>query len=153
MHVPFRSPLSPSLVAIALCLTIAGCRDAPTATAVDGIQMAKGGGKGPTVDATDPTGAPQETTLDVRVLGNGFEDGSEVKLLLNGVATGKVRTNSVKFVGRKELVANITIDLDADIALYDVQVIVPGGREGIVAVGATVEGKRTGDVSAEWRVG
>ena len=131
MHLPFRSTLSSSLVAIALSVVVAGCTDAPTATAVDGIQMAKGGGKGPTVDATDPTGAPQETTLDVRVLGSGFEDGFWVKLLLNGVDKGKVRTNSVKFVGRRELVANITIDLDADIALYDVHVIGPGGKKGI----------------------
>lgn len=131
MHVPFRSPLSPSLVAIALAVVVAGCSDAPTTTAVDGIQMAKGGGKGPTVEATDPTGAHQDTTLNVRVLGSGFEEGSDVKLLLQRKETGKVRTISVRFVGPRELVARVTIDLDADIALYDVQVIGPGGKKGI----------------------
>ena len=131
MHLPFRSPLSPSLVAIAMSVVVAGCTDAPTTTAVDGIQMAQGGGKGPTVTKTDPPGAPQGTTLDVRVLGNGFEEGSNVELLLAGQATEKLKTNTVRFVSRRELVANITIDSDADIALYDVQVIGPGGKKGI----------------------
>src|SRR3712207_4311295 len=64
---------------------------------------------GPVVTSTVPTSTEQGTTLDVRVLGSGFDNGSKVTLLLNGAATGKVVTNSTRYVSGKELVANITV--------------------------------------------
>ena len=114
-----------------------GCGDPPTQPGVDSVSLAKGGnggGGGPKVRQTDPDSAPQDITLDVRVLGSGFEPGAVATFLLDGVATGGVRTNSTGFVSAKELVANITISEDAIIDLYDVEVFLAGpGRRGIGA--------------------
>lgn len=90
-----------------------------------------GGGGGPTVTATDPTYAPQDTTLDVRVLGSGFDRGSRADFALGGVVGPKVRTNSTRFVSSKELVANVTIALDAETGLYDAIVTTSTGKKGI----------------------
>ncbi len=121
------------LAAVAAAL---GCGDQPTQPRVDGVSLAKGGngGGGPKVRGTDPTSAPQDITLDVRVLGSGFEPGAVATFLLDGVATNGVRTNSTQFVGARELVANITISGNAIIDLYDVEVLLAGpGRRGIGA--------------------
>lgn len=90
-----------------------------------------GGGSDPTVDGVDPVSAPQDTTLDVRVFGSNFDDGSSVALLLDGSTTKKVKTNATTFVSATELVANITIDADAEPDLYDVQVTTSRGKKGI----------------------
>jgi hypothetical protein len=113
-----------------------GCGDRPTQPQVGGVSLAKGGkgGGGPKVSETDPDSASQDTTLDVRVLGSGFEPGAVATFLLDGAATDSVRTNSTRFVGARELVANITIAVDAIIDLYDVEVLLAGpGRRGIGA--------------------
>ncbi len=97
-----------------------------------GIPGPPGGGNGdPTVDDTDPASASQSTTLDVRVLGSNYDAGSQVAFLLDGVATGRVTTNSTTFVSDKELVANVTIAADAEPDLYDVQVTTAKGKKGI----------------------
>lgn len=89
----------------------------------------------PNVSTTDPTGAPQDTTLDVRVLGSNFDRGSRADLALDcEVAcqvTEKVRTNSTRFISASELVANITIAADATVELYDVLVTTSKGKRGI----------------------
>jgi hypothetical protein len=90
-----------------------------------------GGESDPTVAATDPDGAPQDVTLDVRVLGTGFVSGSEVDFLLDGKGTKEVQTNSTSFVSDTELVANITITADAQPELYDVRVTTPKGKKGV----------------------
>jgi hypothetical protein len=95
------------------------------------LEAAKAGGPAPVVDATDPNQAPQDTTLDVRVLGANFDDGSTVQFLLDQQPTNKVKTNSTAFVNAGELRANITIALDAVVALYDVEVTALRGRKGI----------------------
>ena len=95
------------------------------------LEAAKASGPAPVVDATDPNQAPQETTIDVRVLGANFDDGSTVQFLLDQQPTNKVTTNSTTFVNSGELRANITIALDAAVALYDVQVTALRGRKGI----------------------
>ncbi len=122
------------LAAVAAAL---GCGDQPTQPRIDGVSLAKGGnggGGGPKVRGTDPDSAPQDITLNVRVLGSGFEPGAVATFLLDGVATNGVRTNSTQFVGARELVANITISGNAIIDLYDVEVLLAGpGRRGIGA--------------------
>ena len=45
--------------------------------------------------------------------------------------TTKVRTNSMTFVSSRELIANVTIEADAALALYDVEVLAKGGKKGI----------------------
>ena len=74
----------------------------------------------PTVTATDPDTAVQDTTLDVTVIGTGFDNGSVADWLLAGVADPRVRTNSTRYVSSRSLVANITIASDAVPAAYDV---------------------------------
>jgi hypothetical protein len=93
--------------------------------------LAKGGESTPTVDATSPASAPQDTTLDVRVFGSAFDNGSTASFLLNGKPTPKVRTNGTSFISPTELVANITIAADAVVDLYDVQVTTTGGKKGV----------------------
>jgi len=123
---------------VATTVWVAGCQDAPIAPEVEpSLARTSGGGGGggapkdPTVSSTDPTEAPQDTTLDVHVFGSNYSAGDEVTLLLGGTATDKVTTNSTRYVSSRELVANVTIALDATVALYDVQVASIVGRRGI----------------------
>ncbi|HET6363064.1 MAG TPA: hypothetical protein VFH11_13570 [Gemmatimonadota bacterium] len=85
----------------------------------------------PTVTATVPNTAPQDTTLDVQVSGSGFDRGSRVDLALDGVVSSSMKTNSTRFVNKTRLVANITIAADAEVALYDVIVTTTKGKRGI----------------------
>ncbi len=104
--------------------------DRPTGPDASILAAKGGGGGGPKVNAAEPNNAPQDTTLDIRVIGSGFEDGSVVKLLLAGNSTPKIVTNSTSFVDGNTLIANITIAIDADVALHDIEVTPPrGGRE------------------------
>jgi hypothetical protein len=68
------------------------------------------------------------------VLGSGFDAGSKADWAIDGDTTfalTRVRTNSTTFVSSSELVANITIEADASITLYDVIVWTGGGKKGI----------------------
>lgn len=120
--------LSTTLVAAIL----GGCREeAATGPEVIGVQLAKPGAEDPEVTGADPPGAPQDTTLDVEVSGSGFDRGSMVQLTLGGVASEKVRTNSTRYRNASTLIANITIDADADVDLYDVEVTTASRKKGI----------------------
>jgi uncharacterized membrane protein len=90
-----------------------------------------GGTTGPTVKSTNPTGSSPGVTLDVRVLGSGYDAGSRADFALKGVVGPNVVTNRTTYVSSKELVANITIASTADVALYDVIVTAGTGRKGI----------------------
>lgn len=115
-------------------LVLFGCAtEVPTSPPV-GFNAAKGGATGPTVRAADPDSGLVNTTLDVRVLGSGFDIGSSAIWALAGdtaFATTKVKTNSTRFVSSRELVANITIAPDAPLALFDIVVKTAGGKKGI----------------------
>jgi probable HAF family extracellular repeat protein len=87
-----------------------------------------------TVATTEPLGAPRTTTLNVRVLGSGYDAGSRAVWALDGdtaLATTKIRTNSTAFVSDTELVANITIEADAPLAVYDVAIETLTGKKGL----------------------
>src|SRR5688572_18608965 len=76
------------------------------------IEAARAAGSGPRVTATDPDTGFRSTTIDVQVLGSGFDTGSKVVWALNGdtaFATTHVKTNSTRYVSSKKLIANITI--------------------------------------------
>jgi probable HAF family extracellular repeat protein len=109
--------------------------DAPTtAPRIDRIDAARVAASGPTVKTTDPDTGFRNTTLDVRILGSGFDNGSRVVWALNGdttYATTRVKTNSTRYVKSGEVVANITIASDATLDLYDVVVVTLAGRKGI----------------------
>ena len=128
-----------SLAAIAASFTlvstilVVGCQqESPAGPSVTDAKFAKGGGGGgPAVDAADPNSAPQDITLDVRVIGSGFDNGSVVKFLKGGQSTPKIVTNSSTFIDRKNIIANITIAVDAEVALYDIEVTTVRGKKGI----------------------
>jgi probable HAF family extracellular repeat protein len=87
-----------------------------------------------TVATADPLGAPRTTTLNVRVLGSGYDDGSRAVWALDGdtsLATTRIRTNSTAFVSDTELVANITIEADAPLAVYDIAIETLTGKKGL----------------------
>jgi len=118
-------------VALGAVLIASSCaHDDPNEPIISDISLAKGG-PGPKVDEAIPPDAPQDTTLEVQVIGSGFDNGSEVTMTLDGTVTGKVHTNSTQFVSPQELRANITIDLEADTALYDVEVMTTRGKKGV----------------------
>lgn len=131
-----RSTALSTVITVMAMLAMTGCQDqTPTDPTVTGIALKPGGGggKGPKVESTDPTSAPQETTLDVQVFGSSFDDGSEVTFTIDGTPSDLVQTNSTTFVSDKQLTANITIDLNAIEELYDVEVLSFRGRKGIGA--------------------
>jgi probable HAF family extracellular repeat protein len=118
-----------SIVAIT-CVLVA-CDQMATAPQGSPPELAKAASD-PTVTATDPASGPQDSTLNVRVLGSGYDQGSRADFALAGVVDPtKVKTNSTLFVSSKELVANITIAQDATVALYDVIVTTAKGKKGI----------------------
>jgi probable HAF family extracellular repeat protein len=67
----------------------------------------------------------------VHVFGSGFDNGSHAQWAIKGVPSGKVTTNSTRFVSSTELVANISIAKDATLASYDVMVTTSQGKGGI----------------------
>ena len=113
----------------------------------DAAVLAKGGPGGPSVNAVDPNSAPQDTTLEVRVIGSGFDEGSTVTFLLAGESTPKIVTNSSQFVSSDTLIANISVAADADTALYDIQVTTSRGKkgQGSELFQVTVKGGKPGD--------
>jgi probable HAF family extracellular repeat protein len=93
--------------------------------------LAKASSSDPVVSSADPAAAERDTTLNVRVLGSGFDTGSRAEFLLNGVAMPGVTTNSTTYRSSRELVANITIAADAVPERYDIQVTTSRGKKGI----------------------
>ncbi|MFQ6096423.1 MAG: hypothetical protein ACE5O2_01765 [Armatimonadota bacterium] len=138
MRLRLRIPASRGVAALVATLWFFGCADQQvTRPDEPGITAAKGGTPGkpseedPTVESVDPSSAPQDTTLDVHVFGSGYDRGSKVGFERDGVAAEKVTTNSTKFVSSSELIANVTIAVDADTGSYDVAVTMSRGRKGI----------------------
>ena len=117
-----------SAVPLLTLIACTGCADQSLTT--PSITAAASGGD-PTVTATVPDSATQDTTLDVTVNGSNFDAGSVAEWAINGVAAVKVHTNSTRFVNSRRLIANITIAVDADPVLYDVIVTAATGKKGI----------------------
>ncbi|MDH4045371.1 MAG: hypothetical protein OEW06_13020, partial [Gemmatimonadota bacterium] len=104
----------------------------PTDTAILAAKGSGGGGPGVkvNVDQADPSEAPQDTMLTVDVIGSGFDDGSVASWVLPG-GTSLVTVDSTTFVDDTRLKAHIKIPLEADVALYDVEVMTRRGKKGI----------------------
>ena len=130
----FRAPLlSPTLIWAAALLAGACTSDAPTSLDGSSDRALARPTSGPAVNVleVDPPRAPQNATLDVRVRGSGYDDGSAVSFELAGQPATEIQTNSTAFVSQRELVANITIEADAEVALYDVVVTTTRGKRGV----------------------
>ena len=132
------------LGALALALVPAGCAEDTTSPSPRETPLFKpggmsGGGGGPdkevdpVVAAVDPDSASQDTTLDVLVIGSGFDEGSWAEWLIDEAPDpqNRVRTNTTTYVNAKRLIANITVAADAQTTLYDVEVKTSKGRKGI----------------------
>ena len=111
------------------CLLLVAC-GTPTETLVDGPD-ARVASSGLAVTAALPSNAAPDTTLDVQVLGSGFDRGSRVTFERGGVADPKLRVNSTQYRKSTELVANVTIAADAEVVSYDVAVTTSKGKKGI----------------------
>jgi probable HAF family extracellular repeat protein len=109
---------------------VSACNEEPPTAPVEAPEAAKAA-TGPTVTAANPFYATRDTTLDVHVLGSGFDQGSKSEFALQGVVGPNIRTNRTSYVSSKELVANITVSADAVKALYDVVVTTSSGKKGI----------------------
>ncbi len=118
-----------SLQVLAIVGWLVACTDA--GPQISGITVGATSGSDPTVTATDPDSATQDTTLDVVISGSNFDPGSGAQWAIAGVPSAKVRTNATRFVSSKRLIANITIAVDADTGAYDVIVITSTGKKGI----------------------
>jgi len=124
----FFVPLS----ALSCSIFISCEQDLPTERGRGPIESsAKPTSGNPVVTSTDPTSAPQDTTLNVTVSGSDFDRGSRVDLVLDGVPTDKVQTNSTTFLNSKKLIANISIAVDAVPDRYDVLVTTSKDKRGI----------------------
>lgn len=132
-RVPLSGSLRQCLLLIVGLFAFSACTDrAPMGPFPSGIGLAKPtGSNDPTVTATDPDTARLDTTLNVRVLGSGFDVGSRAQWAFNGVTSEKIVTNSTRFVSSRELVANITIARDANLGKHDVIVTTSLGKGGI----------------------
>ena len=133
---PKQQSLTLRLIALAACaLTgLLACTESQSSNLTEpSVLAAKGGPAGAKVRVTEaiPSEAPQEITLDVEVIGSGFDDGSVVEFLLAGQSTTKVNVNSSQFMSDKKLIAELTIAADADVALYDIEVTTSRGKKGI----------------------
>jgi hypothetical protein len=113
-----------------------GCAPESTAPLVAAVELssAKGGGGSSseiTISSVSPDTGSLGTTLDVRVLGSGFDDGSVAEFALDGVKDpDQIRTNSTRYVNSKELVANISISNTATTTTWDV-IVTNKGKTGI----------------------
>jgi len=117
-----------------LAVLISACSapsvDAPVA--VPDAMVAAKAVPGPTVASANPAYADRGTTLDVHVIGSGFTADAEATWLLHGNADpAHVRTNRTTVVSSTEVVANITVASDADLAYWDVQIALRGGKNGV----------------------
>jgi len=125
----------PSTAAALWLLLLPSCTtEEPTAPRPGAWQAAAAGGAGPTVRTTNPSASPRDTSISVQILGSGFDDGSRAVWALKGdtaVATSKVHVTSTTFVSTHELIADITVDADAALDLYDVVVLASNGKKGI----------------------
>jgi uncharacterized membrane protein len=134
------APLHRSLrLSAAVALFLGACAD-PTADSTMPANAKPGGGSGdPTVTAADPISAPADTTIEVKVFGTNFDQGSAVAFLRSGAVDPQLVVNSTSYRSTSELRANVTITPTALEGLRDIQVTTSGGKKGIGAEKFQVE--------------
>ncbi len=82
------------------------------------------------VESANPASAEQGTVnLDVTITGGGFNNSAQVHFLVAG-KLGGIIVNSVKVRGSKKLIANINIDINAEVDDFDIEVQMLSGRKG-----------------------
>jgi hypothetical protein len=128
------SSLSAYARRLAFLAFVVGCNE-PTSLRKGGlpeIRLGQGASTtGPTVTSALPSAASRDTTLDVQIIGSGFDAGSKATLPLHGQLDSRVRVNTTRYVKSTQLIANVTIASDAVIDFYDVVVVTSAGKKGI----------------------
>ena len=127
------TPLFPTVVWAAAFFVSSCTGEAPTSVDHPAVDVLASHAAAPAVNVltVDPSRAPQNTTLDVRILGSGFDAGSSVSFELAGAPTADIVTNSTSFTSNRELMANVTVAADAEVTLYDVAVTTSRGKRGV----------------------
>src|SRR5919107_1373694 len=123
--------LKTRLLAGGLTVLLSACEAGTPTEGGTGADLAKAATSSLAVTSTKPAASSRDTTLDVHVLGSGFDRGAQVAFLLNGAPDARVRTNSTRYVSQGDLLANVTIAVDAVPDQYDVQVTLASGKKGI----------------------
>lgn len=125
----FRLPGGPTFASfVLLTLTIACDQPSASGPAAPDIRFApggNGGGSGSSIEVVgvDPNEVEQGVAgIDLRISGSGFEQGASVSFELNGETSRKVTTNSATVVDPTEIIANVDVSLDAEVASYDIVV-------------------------------
>jgi probable HAF family extracellular repeat protein len=123
------------LAALVIATAVLACADNNVlGPDVAAVQAARVSSSDPTVTSTDPDTGFRNTTIEVRVFGSGFDQGSKAVWALDGdtaFAKTHIKTNTTSYVSSKELRANISIGTDAPFDSYDVVVLTTGGKKGI----------------------
>lgn len=126
---------SPALIrTLAVALIFAACTacaDGVPTGARDPSASIKAAVTGVTVMSARPDSSTRDTTLDVTIAGSGFDNGSNVNFAQGGVVDPRLRVNRTTFKSSSQVVANVTIAANADLAKYDVAVTTTGGKKGI----------------------
>ncbi len=123
-----KQVLRTTLLSMLLALT-AGLALQPVHAAPGG----KGGGGGKvSVTEADPREADQGKTLDVWIIGDGFDEGSTAKFLVSGTSDdSQVIVNSTTYeTSTGKLRSNITVKGEALATEYDIEVRNSSGRRG-----------------------
>jgi uncharacterized membrane protein len=140
-----RNKLMPSsvirrLIGGAAAFIAFGCApDLPTEAADPAIRAAKGtagggtkGTAGIVVGTALPSATKRDTTINVRIIGSGFDRNMTARWAIDGIVTSAVAVNSTRYVSATELVANITVSTDAPLTEYDIIITsTKGGKPGI----------------------
>ncbi len=112
-----------------LFLALTGCGTEPTEAPLGGSEHAKS--TVVSVTAVTPELAPQGSTVTLEVAGSGFDQGSRVDFLRDGVVEPKLHVNGTTYRTSSLLVANLSVAVDAAPARYDVLVTTSRGKKGI----------------------
>jgi uncharacterized membrane protein len=135
--IPLRQllPASRAAAAALSVLLVVNCNtDQVTDPSSHLPQAAAIGGPDVIVRSTVPSASPRDTSVSVQVLGSGFDRGSRAVWALNGdttFVTTRVRVSATIFVSARELIAEVTIEADALLDRYDVQILASNGKKGI----------------------
>jgi hypothetical protein len=120
-------------MAMAGVLAITACSPEPTRVVeLPDAQLAKAPSTGVTVTSTDPGYARRGERRLIRILGSGFTATSSASWERAGIVDPGVTVLSTTFVSSTEVVADVQIAPDADLAFYDVAItitLVDGGRK------------------------
>ena len=100
------------LICLGVVAIVSACAERGPTESIDhrvSADRSAGDTSGVTVSDTRPNQSLRGATLDVRISGTGFDQGSTVQFGIDGVPSDDVVTNSVTVLSSTQLIANVTI--------------------------------------------